>query len=93
MTLARFNDLIRDYAESRDLLLIDAAAAFSTLDRAMLQTDFAHLSAEGYELLAEVIYAGLRRGGYVRGETSPRFAELRDKYRAGGTLRSSSNPG
>lgn len=81
-TLARFNDLIRNYAKSRDLLLIDAAAAFSTLDRARLQGDFAHLTPEGYELLAEVIYDGLLRAAYLRGDASPRLAELRGKYGA-----------
>ena len=81
-TLARFNEVIRDYARSRNLLLIDVAATFAALDRGKLQWDFAHLTPEGYELLAEVIYEGLRGGGYVRGEASPRLVELRDKYRA-----------
>jgi lysophospholipase L1-like esterase len=81
-TLARFNDLIRYYAKSRDLLLIDVAVAFSALDRGKLQWDFAHMTAEGYELLAEEIYEGLRGAGYLRGEASPRLAQLRDKYRA-----------
>ncbi len=78
----RFNDVIRGYARHRRLALIDAEAAFSTLDRASLQTDFAHFTAEGYELLAEIMYESLRTQGIVAGEPSPRMRELIAKYRA-----------
>jgi len=79
--LHRFNDLIRSSARERGLLLIDAEAAFADLDRAKLQWDFAHMTSEGYELLANVMYEALRLGGYVAGEPSPRLEELRAKYR------------
>jgi lysophospholipase L1-like esterase len=79
-TLDRFNDMIRDYAKTRGLVLIDVAKSFADLDRSKLQTDFAHLTPEGYELLAEVIYDGLRRAAIVNGAPSTRLNELRTKY-------------
>lgn len=79
--LDRFNGLIRDYAKTRGLLLIDAVNSFSDLDRGKLQWDFAHLTPEGYELLAEVMYDALRSAGVVNGEPSARLAQLRNKYR------------
>jgi hypothetical protein len=78
--LERFNGLIRDYAKDRKLVLIDTARDFADLDRAKLQWDFAHLTPEGYELLAEAIYDGLRTAGVVEGPASPRFKSLRSKY-------------
>jgi hypothetical protein len=79
--LDRFNGVIREYAKSRGLLLIDAENSFSGLDRGKLQWDFAHLTPEGYELLAEVIYDGLRSAGVVKGEPSSRLEQLLHKYR------------
>jgi lysophospholipase L1-like esterase len=79
--LDRFNDLIREYAKTRGLLLIDAEKSFSDLDRGKLQWDFAHLNPEGYELLAEVMYDELRSAGAINGEPSPGLARLRNKYR------------
>lgn len=79
--LDRFNALIRDYAKSRGLILIDAAEGFANLDRSKLQSDFAHLTSEGYELLAEVMYERLRSAGIVNGAPSARLAQLHDKYR------------
>jgi hypothetical protein len=79
--LARFNDLIRSFARSHGLVVIDAAHEFVDLDRARIQLDFAHMTPEGYELLAEVMYDALRRAGVVDGKPSPRLAELRSKYR------------
>jgi lysophospholipase L1-like esterase len=79
--VARFNDVIREYARWHDLTLIDAAAAFAHLDRKALMWDFAHMQAEGYELLALVIYEGLVRAGAVTGAPSPRAEVLMAKYR------------
>ena len=79
--LRRFNALIRQYAAPRGLTLIDADAAFDGLDRARLQWDFAHMTFEGYELLAETMYEAIRNGGLVRGDESPRRLELMAKYR------------
>jgi len=80
--LARFNNLIRDYVKTRGLVLVDSEAAFRDLDRARIQRDFAHMTPEGYELLAEVLYDGLRSAGALNGEPSPRLEPLRSKYRA-----------
>lgn len=79
-SLRRFNDLIRQYAKARGLILIDAEAAFANLDRGTLQYDFAHMHAEGYELLAELMYDGLVRAGAVTGAPSPRRDVLLQKY-------------
>jgi lysophospholipase L1-like esterase len=78
----RFNEVIREYARQRHLALVDAEVAFSKLDRATLQWDFAHFTAEGYELLAEVIYESLRTHSIVAGGPSPRMRQLIEKYRA-----------
>jgi lysophospholipase L1-like esterase len=87
--VARFNDLIREYARSRDLILIDAAAVFAHLDRKALMWDFMHMHPEGYELLAQVIYAGLVGAGAVGGAPSPRLEALMTKYRLGAAATSS----
>jgi lysophospholipase L1-like esterase len=79
--LARFNDLIREYARAHHLILIDTAATFVSLDRQALMWDFIHMHAEGYELLALVIYDGLVRAGAVAGAPSPRLDALITKYR------------
>lgn len=79
--LERFDALIAGYARSHHgLVLIDAAAAFDDLDRARLQRDFAHMSDEGYELLAETMYESLRAAGALRGQRSERLEELRARY-------------
>jgi lysophospholipase L1-like esterase len=78
--LDRFNALIRAYARDHGLLLIDAARAFASLDRARLQWDFAHMHPDGYELLAEVIHRALVDGGAVPGARSPRLEALTAKY-------------
>jgi lysophospholipase L1-like esterase len=85
----RFNDLIREYARAQGLILIDTAAAFASLDRQALMWDFAHMHAEGYELLALVIYDGLVRAGAVAGAPSPRAEALMVKYRLGAAPASS----
>ena len=87
--LARFNDLIREYARAHDLILIDTAAAFASLDRQALMWDFIHMHSEGYELLALVIYDGLVRAGAVAGAPIPRLEALMAKYRLGAARASS----
>lgn len=84
VALERFNDVIREYARGHGLILIDSAESFSSLDRGRLQWDFAHLSADGYELLAEVMYRGLVDAGAVRGERSGRLEVLAAKYAQSG---------
>lgn len=79
--LRHLNALIRRYAADHGLILVDAAAAFDTLDRGQLQWDFAHMSFEGYELLAETMYEALRQAGAIDGAPSARRAELVAKYR------------
>ncbi len=41
--LERLNAVLRDYAASRGLILVDMAAAFGTLNRPRLMRDFAHM--------------------------------------------------
>ncbi len=78
--LARLNAVLRDYAVSRGLVLVDLAAAYEPLNRPRLMRDFAHMHDEGYELMAEIIFDHLRRQGLVEGMESPRLAALRKKY-------------
>jgi lysophospholipase L1-like esterase len=78
--LGRFNDLLREYARGHGLVLIDAASTFDHLDRARLQWDFAHMHAEGYELLAEIIYRDLVQTGALAGERSSRLDVLSAQY-------------
>jgi lysophospholipase L1-like esterase len=78
--LGRFNDLLREYARDHGLVLIDVARTFDQLDRARLQWDFAHMHAEGYELLAEMIYRGLVQAGALPGERSSRLDVLAADY-------------
>ncbi len=79
--VAAMDDQLRGFARGRNLPLIDAAAAFENLDRARLLWDWAHMYAEGYELLAWTMYDGLRREGVVAGDAGTRQAELLAKYR------------
>jgi lysophospholipase L1-like esterase len=79
--LGDFNFLLRTFAAEHQLVLIDAATPFEPLDRHSLQYDYCHLHPEGYELLAEVMYEGMRQAGVVTGQPSPRRDELLAKYR------------
>jgi len=79
--LDRFNGLIRNYAKDRGLVLIDAAHGFANLDRGKLQWDFAHMTPECYELLAELMYDRLRSTGIVGDAPSTRLNQLLNKYR------------
>lgn len=78
--LARFNTVLRNYAASRGLLLIDTDAALAQLDRSRVQTDSFHFNNVGYELLAEIMYETLRQAGVIHGAKSPRRAELLSKF-------------
>jgi hypothetical protein len=64
--LARFNNLIRDYAREKGLTLIDADREFANVDREEIQFDFAHLTDVGYRRLAATIYHGLLEQGVVK---------------------------
>lgn len=81
------NNQLRGFARGRNLPLIDAAAAFENLDRARLLWDWAHMRAEGYELLAWTMYDGLRREGVVEGDAGARESELLAKYRLAAEVR------
>lgn len=78
--LAVFNQLIRDYAAANDIVMIDAAAFFADLDRSRLQTDFAHFTDEGYELLAQLIADSLERAAIIELEPNARLAQLTRAY-------------
>ncbi len=77
----RFNNVIRDFARSRQVHLIDCAKYFESLDCRALQVDFCHMWPAGYELLAEVMYAELLKTGTIQGQTSPRLAQLTKQFR------------
>jgi lysophospholipase L1-like esterase len=77
------NDQIREYAGSRRVHLIDMAADFERLDRAALQWDWAHMTSEGYELMAWTIYDALGEAGLAGRAGEPERARLlREKFRA-----------
>jgi lysophospholipase L1-like esterase len=84
--LRQFDDLIKQYATDHGLVLIDAAAAFESLDRSRLQSDFCHMTFEGYELLAETMYETLRQAHVIQGSERPRRAELLAKYKLADTV-------
>jgi len=78
--LAGMNDELRRLARSENENLIDDAAIFGNLDRSRLQWDYAHMYAEGYELLAWTMYSALRDAGVVQGQPGSREGELLAKY-------------
>jgi hypothetical protein len=57
------------------------AAAFQTLDRAKLQWDWAHMSSEGYELMAWNMFFAMQKAGIVQGQEDQRYGSLSAKYR------------
>jgi lysophospholipase L1-like esterase len=81
--LGLFNDVIRAYARTNELLLVDNARAFEDLDRGRLQWDFAHLTEHGYRIMAMNFYEALRDAGWVRGAKMVELATLRDSYLRG----------
>lgn len=80
-SLDRFNTLLRLYARDHQMMLLDTAQTFAEVDRSRVQYDMAHMSPEGYELLAETMYEGLRQVGAIPGEPATRLSELLEKYR------------
>lgn len=79
--VSRFNDQLRDYTRSRGLTLIDLAAAFATLDRSKLQWDWAHMTSDGYELMAWNMFSALQNAGIVQGQADQRYTALSAQYR------------
>ena len=76
-----FNDQLRSFARSRNVHLADSAAAFESLDRARLQSDWAHMTADGYELLAWAMFDAMVRDRVVSGSAdAPRADALRSQY-------------
>jgi lysophospholipase L1-like esterase len=76
------NDQLRRFARDHGATLIDTAAIFEPLDRTRLQWDFAHMYADGYELIAWSIFDALRESGLItarRGDN--RHSELLSTYR------------
>jgi lysophospholipase L1-like esterase len=74
------NDQLRDFAQTRGLALIDTAASFQTLDRTKLQWDWAHMTSDGYELVAWTMFSALQKEGIVQGQEDPRYSSLLSKY-------------
>ncbi|HZS49566.1 MAG TPA: SGNH/GDSL hydrolase family protein [Bryobacterales bacterium] len=79
--LAIMNDQLRRLARRENLILVDDAQIFAPLDRARLQWDWAHMYAEGYELLAWTMYSALHEAGIAPEAPSQRETELLAKYR------------
>jgi len=79
--LARFNELIREYATEHGLVLVDLEAEYADLDRALLFYDFAHMRPDGYAVMAGTIYEALRRANAVNGRPVTMQRELEERYR------------
>jgi lysophospholipase L1-like esterase len=75
------NDQLRQFAATHDASLVDTAAIFDPLDRTRLQWDFAHMYADGYELMALSMFEALRASGLVKGDASRRYEDLLATYR------------
>ena len=78
--LDRFNDVIRHFAATRGVLLIDSARDFEPLNRPALMTDFAHMTPDGYRLMAELIAKGMIDAGWVNAKPPADFEGLRGRY-------------
>jgi lysophospholipase L1-like esterase len=85
------NDLLRGFARSHDVTLIDTAAIFGPLDRTRLQWDFAHMYADGYELLAWSIFEALRSSGVLTAKATGRYGELLSTYKLSSAAASSAS--
>jgi lysophospholipase L1-like esterase len=75
------NDQLRRFAAAHETRLIDLAAVFAPLDRTRLQWDFAHMYADGYELMALCMFEAFRASGLIEGRATGRFEELLSAYR------------
>jgi lysophospholipase L1-like esterase len=74
------NDQLRRFAGEHGAGLIDVAAIFRPLDRQRLQFDFAHMYADGYELVAWTMFDALVSSNLVRARSSARQRELLATY-------------
>ncbi len=61
--LSRFNNLIRDYAKQRGLILVDTASRFETIKREEIMVDFCHFNEVGSRMQAETIFNAMRDKG------------------------------
>ena len=79
--VAAMNEELRRFARSRRAHVIDTAAAFDRLDRTKLQYDWAHMTSDGYELIAWTMYDALVDAGIVRSSGhAARALQLRMQY-------------
>jgi len=79
--MERINGQLRAFASTRSLSLIDLAAAFGDLDRSKLQYDWAHMTSEGYELMAWNMFTAMEKEGIVHGQEDTRYAQLLAQFR------------
>ena len=78
------NDQLRGFAASHGASVIDLASTFAPLDRTRLQSDFAHMYKDGYELMAWAMFEAMRSSGIVTARTSDRYQELLSAYQLTG---------
>ena len=78
--LERLNDLIRDYARNRNLLLIDLAAKLVPLDRPRMMSDFVHFHDVGYRFMANMIADDLIRAGWIKADSPAGLGEMLKPY-------------
>ena len=75
------NDQLRGVAASHGASLIDLASTFAPLDRTRLQSDFAHMYKDGYELMAWAMFDALHHAGLFTVRPARRYEELLAAYR------------
>lgn len=78
--LKPFNTLIEQYTRDKGILFVDMARVFEDLDRPKLLWDYAHMSEDGYRIVAHVFYRRLLQAGELHGRENPELDALLEKY-------------
>jgi hypothetical protein len=77
----QLNEQLRAAARGAAVELLDLAAEFDRYDRSQLQFDWAHMHADGYELMAWTMFSALVEHGIVQSVGADRrFDELTARY-------------
>ena len=69
--LEKFNDAIRRYAAAHALVTADMARDFAARDRQRLLWSYAHMTNEGYEILAERLFTVMLNEHLIQGDPIP----------------------
>ncbi len=80
LLLQRLNKELEQFSVDNDLIFVDMAKVFSTLDRQRLMIDFCHMTEDGYKIMAGTFYQELHRRNIVRGIEHSEYHHLLQKY-------------